>query len=108
MQLNMTFLNRCTQFNRSIFWDREVLDLGGAPHLLDVVSWGLGLGYALDQTAGMAWLGSPGTHGWHWEPRREIAPAVRRMISIYQDKTDPQFIVIPAMVGHRAAKPETN
>lgn len=102
MQHTMTILNRCLQFNRAITASDEVLTVPGesAPKSLEVIYWGLSHGYALDRAAGKAWLGSPGPQGWQWEAQPAAAAQVARLIAIASDKGDPEFIVVPAKLGH--------
>jgi len=102
MQHTMTVLNRCMQFNRIVTASDEVLKLAGeaAPKSLEVIYWGLSHGYALDRTAGKAWLGSPGPQGWQWEARPDVAKEVAKLIAIATDKADPDFIVVPARLSH--------
>lgn len=98
MQLAMTVLNRCAQFNRNINYGAEVLTLDGesGAKSLDVIYWGLSHGYALDLAAGKAWYGSPGPERWHWEPRPEAASRIAKLIAIHTDKADPAFVTVPA------------
>lgn len=105
MQLTMTVLNRCVQFNRVITHGEEVIQLPGdtEARALDVIYWGLSHGYALDRKAGRAWLGAPGPEGWKWEPQADAAPAVARLISIVDDKTEPEFVTVPARLQHAGA-----
>jgi hypothetical protein len=100
MQLAMTVLNRCAQFNRSINYGGEVLTLDGesAAKSLDVIYWGLSHGYALDPATGKAWFGSPGPEKWQWDARPELAPRVAELIAIHTDKADPGFVTVPAHV----------
>ena len=102
MQHTMTILNRCLQFNRAITASDEVLTLAGesAPKSLEVIYWGLSHGYALDRAAGKVWLGSPGPLGWQWEAQPGAAAQVAKLIAITADKADPEFIVVPAKLGH--------
>ena len=102
MQHAMTVLNRCLQFNRIVTAGEEVLRLPEepAPKSLEVIYWGLSHGYALDRTAGRAWLGSPGPAGWQWEARPEAAKDVGRLIAIATDKSDPDFVLVPAKLSH--------
>jgi hypothetical protein len=97
MQLIMTVLNRCAQFNLSIDQGDEVLTLPGesAPKSVDVIYWGLSQGYALDRAAGKAWLGAPGPEGWHWEALEGAAPAVAGLFAIRRDEADPQLVTVP-------------
>ena len=105
----MTILNRCMQFNRVITASDEVLTLAGeaAPKSLEVIYWGLSHAYALDRAAGKAWLGAPGAAGWQWEVQPGTAPDIARLLAIATDKSDPDFIVVPAKLSHgnRSARP---
>ena len=101
MQLAMTVLNRCIQFNRMISCGEEEVAPAGepAPKSLQVIYWGLSHGYALDRTAGRAWAGSPGPQGWHWEPLASAVPAAR-LIDIYNDRAEPEFVMTPMQLRH--------
>ena len=100
MQLVMNVLNRCAQFNRSINVGEDVLALDGTSSTksFEVIYWGLSYGYAVDRTAGKAWLGTSRDGGWRWEPKPEAFQNVLRLIDIAADKADPDFVVVPASV----------
>lgn len=102
MQLTMTVLNRCLQFNRSIVCEDEILKLDGDANgrQLEVIYWGLSQGYALDRVAGKAWQGGPGQEGWKWQPMvdAEAAGRVAKLITIYRGKDEPAFVELPASV----------
>ncbi len=98
MQLVMTVLNRCAQFNMDITHGEEVLALPGEPtaRSVEVIYWGLSHGYALDRAGGKAWLGSPGPEGWRWEPLAGAAPAIADLLAVRRDEADPRLIPVPA------------
>lgn len=102
MQLTMTVLNRCAQFNSVVTTAEEELTLEGEPTAksLEVIYWGLSQGYALDRATGKAWLGAPGTERWEWIARPEAAPAVTRLMEINGDKADPAFVAVPLQIRH--------
>ncbi|HEY4300532.1 MAG TPA: DUF3450 family protein [Candidatus Didemnitutus sp.] len=110
MQLTMTVLNRCTQFNRAITCEEELvqMDSDQPPRMLEVIYWGLSHAYALDKSKGAAWFGSPGPQGWHWEPLPQASSAVARLIAVYQGNTEPEFVEVPARLGSQAAEPPRN
>jgi len=110
MQLVMTVLNRCTQFNRAITCEEELLTVtgGATPQLLEVVYWGLSHGYALDRTAGKAWFGSPGPQGWQWEPLPDGAAAVARLVTIYRGKAEPAFVEVRGRLKNLSAGTSRN
>jgi hypothetical protein len=107
MQLTMTVLDRCAEFNRTVSYGEEVLTLDGeaGPKSFEVIYWGLSHGYALDREAGEAWLGSPAKDGWSWEAQPQAAGHVAELIAIYNGKTDPRFVQVPAKLGHLPAQP---
>ena len=109
MQLATTLLSRCSQFNRLISSGEEVLTIPGeeGAKSLEVIYWGLSFGYALDRPAGKVWYGSPGPQGWQWTPRPEAVAPVTKLIAIYNDKADPDFVVLPATLGHTATDGST-
>ncbi len=100
MQLAMSVLNRCAQFNRMVVAGEDVLTLEGEPSAmaLDVIYWGLSHGYAVDRAAHKAWLGRPGPGGWRWEPKPEAYASVVRLLAVARDKGDPTFVVVPAQI----------
>ena len=100
MQQAMNVLNRCAQFNRIVTVGEDVLSLEGEPpeKSLPVIYWGLSHGYAVDRVARKAWVGSPGPSGWRWEARPEAFDGVVRLIAIANDKADPTYVAVPALV----------
>ncbi len=106
MQLAMTILNRCSLFNRTVTCGEEVLTIDGetGAKSLNVIYWGLSHAYALDTEAGKAWYGSPEAGGWRWEPSPESARSVARLIAIYNDKADPDFVSVPATIAVGSSK----
>ncbi len=106
MQLVMTMLNRCALFNHTVTCGEEVLAIEGeqGTKSLEVIYWGLAHAYALDRAAGKAWYGSPGPRGWQWEPRPEAVKSVTRLVAVYNDKADPDFVAVPASVGQPLAE----
>jgi hypothetical protein len=106
MQLAMTVLNRCALFNHTVTCGEEVLTIDGesGAKSLDVIYWGLSHGYALDSVAGKAWYGSPGPHGWQWEASPDSARSVARLIAIYNDKADPDYVSVPGTLGQPGAE----
>ncbi len=101
MQLAMNVLNRCAQFNRSIDVGEEVLSLEGMPATksLQVIYWGLSHGYAIDRVTRKVWFGTSREGAWRWEPKPEAFENVLRLIAVATDKTDPDFVIVPATVA---------
>lgn len=110
MQLAMSVLNRCAQFNRTVTYGEEVLALGGASSAksFEAIYWGLSHGYAVDRTARKVWLGSPNNGGWKWEPKPEAFENVARLIAVATDKADPDFVIVPANISRSFPATPTN
>jgi hypothetical protein len=98
MQYVSAVLNRCAQFNQSLNGGDEVLTPGGEtePRVMEVVYLGLAEAYALDRVSGKAYLGFPGGQGWVWEARPELVGPVSRLVAVYKDKADPEFVELTA------------
>jgi len=101
MELTITALNRCIQFNRSISFGEEIVVIPGEPKskLMQTVYWGLSHGYAYDATASKAWFGAPTPEGWKWEPCIESEPAIHELIATFGDKAEPKYVAVPAAAG---------
>ncbi len=101
MQIAATVLARCGQFNRDISFGQEPLVVPGetGERVLEVIYWGLGQGYALDRSAGKAWVGRPESGTWTWKPAPDAVAAVTTLIAVQQDKADPRFVALPAQVN---------
>ncbi|HYC72795.1 MAG TPA: DUF3450 family protein [Opitutaceae bacterium] len=106
MQVVMTILNRCAQFNSTVTHGEEVVAVPGenGSRALEVIYWGLSHGYALDRPGGRAWLGAPGAQGWQWEPLEGAAPAVAQLMAIRLDHADPSIVAVPARLKPAAAR----
>jgi hypothetical protein len=110
MQFAMTILSRCEQFNRALSFGDEIVRPGaaGEPVLMEVIYWGLSHGYALDRARHAAYLGRPGASGWSWEARPEAFESIERLLAVYRDDADPQFVAAPVLLAEPAleeAKP---
>lgn len=105
MQLTISTLNRCAEFNRTITCGDEVLqpDGTGEPRLYEVIYWGLSHGYALDRASRRAWYGSPAPGGWRWELRDDLVEPATKLIAIHRDQADPSFIPAPARLARPVA-----
>ena len=110
LQLTVSVLNRCAQFNRMVSFGEEILVMepGAEPRMFEVIYWGLSHGYALDRAAGQAWYGAPASEGWRWESRPELLAPTLDLIAIYTDKRDPEFVVAPARLVDRPAATTTS
>lgn len=110
LQLAMTVLNRCAQFNRLVSAGEDVLMVPGesTPKSLETIYWGLSHGYALDRGARQAWLGSPRANGWQWAAQPEAFDRVAKLIAIARDQADPALVAVPAPAAKAVAPANRN
>lgn len=101
LQLTVSVLNRCAQFSRMVTSGDEVLrlDTAGEGRMLQVIYWGVSHGYAVDRASRQAWYGSPGPAGWHWELRDDLVEPALKLMAIYSDERDPEFVSAPARLA---------
>ena len=101
MELTITVLNRCIQFNRNISFGEEIVGVPGEPNpkLMQTVYWGLSHGYAYDAAASKAWFGTPSSHGWKWEPCIESESAIHELVGTFDEKAEPKYVAVPAAAG---------
>jgi hypothetical protein len=104
MRYAMVILDRCVRFNRTVSVDEEMITAAnGEKRLMEVVYWGLSHGYALDRSGNEAYLGAPTESAWAWTTLPGMAPQVARLINASLDKTEPEFVVLPAQAIPPAA-----
>jgi len=102
MRQTMVILNRCALFNRTVaIGDETISAAGGAERLMEVVYWGLGRGYALDRTAGLAYIGAPAEHGWTWTPVPGLAQQLARLLDTGRGQAAPEFVTMPVQLSQR-------
>lgn len=100
-QLMVRILNRCAQFNKTITFAEEVMnpENEATPRMMEVLYWGLSHGYALDRSTGKAYLGQPSAKGWAWDPAAGETEHISRLIAVYKDQADPDFVETSARVS---------
>ncbi len=99
MQLVVTVLNRCQQFNGMISYREEIVPTQDKEKVLSVIYWGLSHAYALDRKTGDTFLGKPAEEGWTWIPRPGMKSEVSRLISIFNEEIDPELVKAPVQVN---------
>ncbi|MBK1828178.1 DUF3450 family protein [Haloferula rosea] len=62
---------------------------------MNVVYFGLGSAYAVDDSGTYAMVGAPTVEGWKFEERNELAPRVLEMVTVLNGDADAKFINLP-------------
>jgi len=91
-------LNEVNKFNGEITMVTEVRTLSdGKPSEVRTIYVGLAQAYYVSPR-GEAGVGRPSAGGWHWEPSRDLGPAVTQAVEILQAKAKPAFVPLPVKV----------
>lgn len=100
MQFASTILNRCSQFNKTITYGEEALEIEGLgeSRLVEVLYWGLSHAYALDRADNRGFLGTPNETGWGWVEKSGLGSPIEKLIAVYRDETQPDFVEMPARI----------
>ncbi len=71
----------------------------GTEREMEVLFFGLGIGFALSADASLAGLCHPQKNGWVWEWHPEIAPQVKQAMECFRKERPAQFVLLPLKVG---------
>jgi hypothetical protein len=102
-QIVISILSAIDQFNGTATLTHHLrTDEQGVERDVEVLYWGLAMGYAVDQTAQQAWLLIPDTAGWNWKAAPEAASGIRELIEIHKRKRSPGLVSLPAVLREGA------
>ena len=92
-------LREADSFNAKVTLDKPILQLEGTQSkVYNVLYFGLGAAYFVDETGSIAGYGSPGRGGWIWNREDKTAPLVREAIQIFENQVPAKFIHLPAQI----------
>jgi hypothetical protein len=99
VQVLIGILNELDKFNNgvTIFSEKRKNDKG-AEVSVETVYVGLGAAYFVNDAGDFAGVGSPGTAGWEWSTRPELAGHVREVIRIYRNERPAKFVSLPVAI----------
>ena len=90
-------LREAGSFNAKVTLDKPVLQLEGTQSkVYNVLYFGLGSAYFVDETSSIAGYGTPARGGWKWNREDKTAPLVREAIQIFENQVPARFIQLPA------------
>ena len=95
-QAIVTSLNLIHRFNQKPYYTKEAYqpDSGSAKQL-DVLYWGIGIGYRIDPTDSIAQIGSPGENGWMWFDASAHMQNIRQVFNIHEAEETPTYVQLP-------------
>lgn len=99
MQNVVAMLNEADRFNSAITLTVELRkDAEGKDRQVQTIYLGLGQAYFADEKGAIAGTGVPGTDGWTWEAKPELAEKIRRVIDIYENRRPAEFVPVPVNI----------
>ncbi len=99
MQNVVAMLNEADRFNSAITLTVELRkDAEGKDRQVQTIYLGLGQAYFADANGTIAGTGIPGTDGWAWEAKPELAEKIRRVIDIYENRRPAEFVPVPVSI----------
>jgi|GEM_PF-6649413 len=89
-------LNLIHRFNHKPFFGKEAYrpDSGQAKQL-DVLYWGIGIGYRIDPSDSMAQIGTPGENEWIWFDATAHTQNIRQVFNIHEAAETPIYVQLP-------------
>jgi hypothetical protein len=88
------------KFNSTLHLFRETVPVEGLELQVDVLYWGMGIAYFVDQNNTYAGYKYPTDSGWKSQVMVEIAPQVRQIVDMYQRKNpNIEFVSLPVAIN---------
>jgi hypothetical protein len=92
----VAIVSQANKFSRTLTLSSEVRQLDtGKEIMVTTIYVGLTTAFYVDQMAQNAGTGVPGTDGWVWTPKNDLAGDIHRLVNVYEGKADPQFVTLP-------------
>jgi len=92
-------LNEIDKFNNAVnLFSEKRKSQGGSEVSVETVYVGLGGAYFVNESGDFAGQGMPGTGGWEWTVKNELAPSVKEVIKIYRAEHPARFVSLPATI----------
>ncbi len=99
VQVIVGVLNELDKFNNSVaVFNEKRKNQKGEEIAVETVYVGLGAAYFVSDANDFAGVGAPGTGGWDWTVKPELARSVREVIRIYRNEQPARFVSLPAIV----------
>ena len=99
VQVCVGVLNELDKFNNAVnVFNEKRKNAKGEEVAVQTMYVGLGTAYFVNDTADFAGTGTPGTSGWEWTPRPELAAQVQLAIKTYRNEHPAQFVTLPVAV----------
>ncbi|MEM9159913.1 MAG: DUF3450 family protein [Verrucomicrobiota bacterium] len=92
-------LSQVDKFNSGVTYLSEIRDVGEGQNVeVHTLYFGLAIAYFVDTQGITAGYGSPGSDGWEWTTNTELAPDIQKLLAVYQQTAQAEFINLPAFI----------
>ncbi|HYG23940.1 MAG TPA: DUF3450 family protein [Verrucomicrobiae bacterium] len=99
MQVLVGILGELDKFNNAVnLFNEKRRNAAGDEVSVQTIYVGLGAAYFVNETGDFAGIGKPGSSGWEWNSKPEIAAAVQEVVKIYRSERTARFVSLPASV----------
>lgn len=99
LQVIVGILNEVDKFNNAVsVFSEKRKNPQGEEMAVETVYVGLGAAYFVNDAGDFAGMGAPGTNGWEWTTRPELASPVKDVLRIYRNERPARFIALPAVI----------
>jgi len=96
-QTVISILSAIDQFNNTVTLTHHLRpNEGGGEVDVQVLYWGLAMGYGVDAARNRAWTLNPSDDGWVWSELAGAGPRVRELLEIYERTRSPALVQLPA------------
>ncbi len=99
LQTVVMLMNEVEKFNSTVTLNPEMRsDPAGGEVKVQVIYFGLGQAYYVDQKGKFSGVGRPGANGWEWTSAPRLATDIRSTIAMYEEKEPAVFVSLPVEV----------
>jgi DNA repair exonuclease SbcCD ATPase subunit len=98
-QVIVGILNELDKFNNAVsVFSEKRKNQKGEEVAVESVYVGLGAAYFINESNDFAGTGAPGSAGWDWAIKPELAASIREVIQIYRNERAAHFIALPVII----------
>ncbi|MEM1085755.1 MAG: DUF3450 family protein [Verrucomicrobiota bacterium] len=84
------------QFQGLIHSDNDAREVADGRKLnIKMVYFGLSAAYGVDESGEVALVGKPGSDGWVFEERNDLAPRIKQLVDVMNGDEDAKFVTLP-------------
>lgn len=92
----LNLLAEAEKWQQTVHLREELRETGdGRKFNMQVVYFGFGIAYAVNEGGDYALIGRPGEDGWKFDSRPELAPRIRELVDVLNGDVESKFINLP-------------